>query len=86
MRETMRPYTFANGFTLPKGELIAVPISSIHRDESIYQNATEFDGFRFSNLRELEGESSKYHCSKTGTEFLSFGHGHHAWYDSVRQL
>ena len=80
----MRPYTFANGVTLPEGVLIAVPVGSVHGDESIYQNASEFDGFRFSKLRELDDEGGKHHCSKTGIEFLNFGHGHHAWYDHVR--
>jgi cytochrome P450 len=76
----MRDYTFADGTSIPKGARIVAPIRPIHFDESIYKDADKFDGFRFSDMRELEGESAKHHVSNTNLEFLHFGHGHHAWY------
>jgi cytochrome P450 len=81
-RQAMKPYTFSNGTTIPKGVLMASPMTAILKDESIYENPHVFDGFRFSNLRERQGESAKHHSSNTDIDFLPFGHGHHAWYPS----
>jgi len=77
-RKAMKPFTFSNGITISAGETVASPAGAIHMDDSIYENATEFDGFRFSRIREMEGESPKIHSVNTGTEFLTFGHGEHA--------
>lgn len=79
-RMAMIDYTFSDGTFIPKGTLLAAPVHPIVSDERIYSNPEVFDGFRFSNLREQEGESAKHHSSNTGTEYLHFGHGHHAWY------
>ena len=73
-------YTFADGTVIPKGTLLAAPLHPIQSDESIYSDPDVFDGFRFSNLRAVEGESAKHHSSNTATEYLHFGHGMHAWY------
>jgi cytochrome P450 len=80
----MRDYTFADGTTVPKGAIVVAPIMPIHFDERIYKDADKFNGFRFSDMRELEGESAKHHVSNTNPEFLHFGHGHHAWYQNSR--
>ena len=79
-RLAIKTYTFSDGTTIPKGTLLAAPLPPIQSDETIYSNPDLFDGFRFSNLREREGESAKHHCSNTATEYLHFGHGQHAWY------
>jgi hypothetical protein len=52
-------------------------------DEKTYPNALEFDGFRFSRMREQDGESAKHHSSNTSHDFLYFGHGQHAWYPTL---
>ena len=75
----MKPYTFANGVTIKKNQIIAAPIAAIHFDENIYENPGEFDGFRFSKMREQGIEKSKHYAVGTSTEFLIFGHGEHAW-------
>jgi len=49
-------------------------------DETVYEDAEKFDGFRFSKMREREGENAKHYSVNTGMEFLTFGHGKHAWY------
>jgi len=51
----------------------------IHKNESLYKDADQFDGFRFSKLREVE-HNAKYNASNTSLEYLQFGHGQHAWY------
>jgi cytochrome P450 len=75
-----KPYTFSNQVALPVGTRVAVPILPIHLDEKIYKNANEFDGFRFSRMRDEETETAKSYCVNTNTDFLAFGHGTHAWY------
>ena len=79
-RKALKPYTFSNGVKIPAGQYLAVPTSGIHMDESIYEDAEKFDGFRFSRMREREGEGPKHYSVNTATEFLTFGHGKHAWY------
>jgi cytochrome P450 len=81
----MQPFTFSNGITISPGETLASPAAAVHLDDSIYENAKEFDGFRFSALRELDGDSAKTYSVNTGTEFLTFGHGEHAWYQPNSQ-
>ena len=76
----MKPYRFSNGVLLPKGTMIGAPVGGIHMDDTIYKNAKEFDGFRFSKLREQYGDDPKYHSANTGYDYLHFGHGRRAWF------
>jgi len=66
---------------VPAGTFVAIPASAAHTDERIYPNANEFDGFRFSKLRETESGSmtSKHQAVSTSGEHLFFGFGQHAW-------
>jgi cytochrome P450 len=79
-RKVKQPFTFSNGVTIMPGETLAAPVGPIHFDDTVYDRALQFDGFRFSKMRERDGESAKVHSVNTGTEFLTFGHGEHAWY------
>ena len=76
----MKPYRFANGVLLPKGTMVGAPVGGIHMDDKIYKNAKEFDGFRFSKLREQYGDNPKYYSANTGYDYLHFGHGQRAWF------
>ena len=80
-RLALRPFTFSNGMTIPAGTLVAVPVSAAHRDERIYANPDEFDGFRFANLRESEGDDAagRHQMISTSTENLAFAVGRHTW-------
>jgi len=80
-RIALRPFTFSNGVTIPAGTLVAIPASAVHRDEKIYPNPDEFDGFRFAKLRESEGDSatSRYQAVSSSTEHLAFAVGKHTW-------
>jgi len=73
----MKRFEFSDGLVLFPGEILATGQGSVHMDPNIYANPTEFDGFRFSRMRD-EGESSKAYTTNTSTEFLTFGHGKHA--------
>jgi cytochrome P450 len=80
-RLTLRPFTFSNGMTIRAGTLVALPASAAHRDERIYPNPDEFDGFRFAKLRKSEGSNStgRYQAISTSSEQLAFGLGRHTW-------
>jgi cytochrome P450 len=75
----MKPFTFSDATVIPKGSFVVAPVAPIPMDESIYDKSNQFYGFRFSDLREGERESTGHNVSKTSLEFLHFGHGHHAW-------
>jgi len=50
-----------------------------HHDDEVYANAASFDPFRFSRLRTQEGLSTTNQLVNTNADYLSFGHGSHAW-------
>jgi cytochrome P450 len=77
----MKRFEFSDGLVLFPGEILATGQASVHMNPNIYANPTEFDGFRFSRMRE-EGKSSNIYTTNTSTEFLTFGHGKHAWYNT----
>lgn len=73
-------YTLSDGTRIPKGTFIESNLLALHRGESRYTNPDEFDGFRFCDTREEEGEgTAKGRFVTTGVDFLPFGHGRHAW-------
>ena len=76
----MKPFTFSNGVTVAPGITMGSPILPIHMDENIYSDPNSFDGFRFYRLKEQKGENAKQLCVNTNIDFLTFGHGTHAWY------
>ncbi|KAI9465132.1 cytochrome P450 [Lactarius psammicola] len=79
VRLTLRPFTFSNGVTVPAGALIALPSAAVHLDGEIFRNPEEFDGYRFSQLRERDGDAAVGHqATSTTPENLNFGYGRHA--------
>ncbi|KAF9486888.1 cytochrome P450 [Pleurotus eryngii] len=70
-------FTFSDGTHLPQGTFLACAAWSVHHEANIYPNPMEFDGFRFSNMREDEA-ATKHQIVNTTTEHLAFGHGRHA--------
>jgi cytochrome P450 len=81
VRLALRPFTFSNGVTIPAGTMVALPLFAIHRDEEIYPDAHKFDGFRFSKLRENEGDATaaRHQMVAVSAEYLTFGIGRHTW-------
>jgi cytochrome P450 len=79
-RLALRPFTFSNGVTIPKGTIVSIPASAIHMDENIYSNPEQFDGFRFSKARDMGGAITTIHSAvSTSPEYLAFGLGRHTW-------
>lgn len=79
-RYVKKDYTFSNGVTVPKGSFMAASAYSAHLDPGSYESAETFDPFRFSDIREDEKESTKHQMVATGSDYLPFGLGRHAWY------
>lgn len=79
-RYVFKPFTFSNGITIPKGSVIECASGAIHYDDEYHADAGVFDPFRWSKMRENEGEKTKHQMVSTEFEYLPFGHGRHAWY------
>jgi hypothetical protein len=81
LRKTLSPITLSDGAHIPRGAFVSSPTIPIQLDRDIYgPTAGEFDGFRFSNIREEEEEELLKHQAVTlKPEFLVWGLGKHAW-------
>lgn len=77
-RYVFKPFTFSNGITIPKGCVIECASGAIHYDDEYHADAGVFDPFRWSKMRENEGEKTKHQMVSTEFEYLPFGHGRHA--------
>ncbi|KAG2417906.1 hypothetical protein HFD88_001005 [Aspergillus terreus] len=64
-----------SGHTIPCGMRIMVRAHTLNLDPNLWPNPTRFDGFRFSKLREIPGNTFKYQHATTGTDNINFGHG-----------
>ncbi|TFY80430.1 hypothetical protein EWM64_g3585 [Hericium alpestre] len=92
-RKAMRSYTFRDGTTIPEGTMIAATQTATHLDEAYYLDPDEFDGYRFSKLREQavgkdqsnnsdeteqgQDEDWRHRLTGTGSGYLAFGGGRH---------
>lgn len=79
-RLALQDFTFSDGTLIPKGTLVLATSHAMHHDDAIYADADVFDPWRFANLR-ADGESTKHQMVNTSSNYISFGHGKHAWYD-----
>jgi len=80
-------FRFSNGTVLPSGAYVCVAARPIHYDESNYENAATFDGFRFARERAEhmahhdsndEQDIFKRQMISTAVDHLPFGTGKHA--------
>ncbi|KAK6815025.1 Cytochrome P450 monooxygenase aclB [Aspergillus parasiticus] len=71
-------FRFHDGLTLPKGTNIIAPALAIHHDPDNYEDAHQFDGFRFARYRQKQGENHRWLASTIDQKFLQFGYGNHA--------
>ncbi|KAF7378406.1 Cytochrome P450 monooxygenase 51 [Mycena sanguinolenta] len=78
VRLVTKDFSFSDGTTVPAGTLLAVPIFAEHHDEVNYSNAEVFDPFRFSRMREQDGEENKHQMVTPTLEYMTFGLGRHA--------
>ncbi|KAJ7660365.1 cytochrome P450 [Mycena polygramma] len=83
-------FKFSDGTTVPYNALLGVAGAPAHYDSANYENANQFDGFRFSRMREehrtvgTDGDDGatalkfNRHMVSTAHDHVVFGHGHHA--------
>lgn len=76
-RLTMAPIRMGEELTVPKGVTVYWNMHHVNESPEFHQgtNTTEFDGFRYSRLREEQGLSNKSLLAMTGVDHLLFGHG-----------
>lgn len=65
----------STGDVIPYGETICGPNHAINFSQSIYPDPHTFDGFRFSKLRTMPGNETKFQLISTSPESINFGHG-----------
>lgn len=79
-RKALVDYTLSDGTFLPAGTFVACNAISTHYDSANYEAPHEFRPFRFADVREESvEESTKHQMVATSNDYLSFGHGRHAW-------
>ncbi|OBZ79756.1 Ent-kaurene oxidase [Grifola frondosa] len=78
VRKALRDVTLSDGTRIPAGTLIAAASEAIHTDEANYAEPHVFNPFRFSDMRQVDGEGAKHQYVNTSVDYISFGHGRHA--------
>jgi len=78
-RKALKSFTFSDGTHIPVGTTVVVASTSMHHDEDIYTNAEAFNAFRFSDMLKEDGKSVRHPMDSTGSNYVPFGHGRHAW-------
>lgn len=78
MRKAMRQFVFSDGTVIPSGTHVVVASLPMHLDDEYFENASEFQPFRFSQRREDDIEDSKVLLASTSSSYIPFGYGPHA--------
>ncbi|KAF8178062.1 cytochrome P450 [Pholiota molesta] len=77
-RKALKDFKFSNGVTVPAGTHIAVASYETHVDGNLYSDPDKFEGLRFADKREEEGEGLKHQMVALSHEYVVFGTGRHA--------
>ncbi len=80
MRKILQDIHLSDGTFIPAETIVIVPSTATQLDEANYPNAAAFDPWRFYDMREEDGNSLKFQYTNTALDYISFGHGKHAWY------
>ncbi|KAJ5815383.1 hypothetical protein N7474_007160 [Penicillium riverlandense] len=67
----------SDGTVIPKGATIAVS-THVMGEDSIYPQASTYDGYRFYNKRQEPGNEHRFQLVTTTRDHFAFGHGVHA--------
>lgn len=79
-RKALKDVTLSDGTRIPRGTLVGAASRTAQRDSARYVAPDAFDPFRFARLREGGADAAvKYQLVNTSVDFLTFGHGKHAW-------
>ncbi|KAG7445281.1 cytochrome P450 [Guyanagaster necrorhizus] len=74
-RTTRKDFVFSDGTVVPAGYQIVVAALSTHTDEENYEDPLEFKPWRFSEMRQQEGEGIRHRMATPSLDFVFFGHG-----------
>jgi len=77
-RVAVRDTRLSDSTLIPKGTYVTVPSFAMYMDNNYYDNAKDFDAFRFSRKRGEAGQQTLHSFVQTTPSFLHFGHGKHA--------
>jgi len=76
-RMVLRDLTFSNGTVVPAGTIVGTASYGLHHDKAHYEDPETFRPFRFSDIREQDGESLKHQMVAIDPSFALFGGGRH---------
>lgn len=76
--KVMSDHTFSDGTKVAKGSWVMAPTSGIHRSEKLYTAPNIFNGYRFSDMRKVEGNATRFQNVSTSLQFVAWGHGQNA--------
>jgi cytochrome P450 len=96
-RMAVNDFTFSDGTKISPGTFVATAATAIHEDQEIYERPLDFNGLRFSAMREQRNDPNdldnfepdsdndwKHRLTGTSPHCLSFGGGRHLWQVRVR--
>lgn len=80
IRKTLKDWTLSDGTHIPVDSFIAIANHAMHKDEAQFPDAHTFKAFRFSEMRDGDGEldSIKHQMVSLDFDQIVFGHGRHA--------
>ncbi len=78
-RLALKDYVFKDGTFIPKGTFVSVAQRATHTERDYYENPYTFDPWRFSRIREEEGNARKQMATTASVDYVPFGLGKHAW-------
>lgn len=75
------------------GDWVGVPLRAVMRDECLFPDANEFQGFRFAPAKSIPSDLHYTPSSETGTEFTDlstpvgymWGAGNITWYANMER-
>ncbi|THC93378.1 hypothetical protein EYZ11_007135 [Aspergillus tanneri] len=77
VRVALEDVQLSDGLEIPKGTKTLVSCHNMW-DPDVYDNADEFNGYRFYKLRKLPGQENSAQLVSTSANHFGFGHGMHA--------
>ena len=75
----LEDFTFKDGTFIPKGTMVSVAQRATHTEAGYYDDPLTFDPWRFSRIREEEGNITKQMATTASVDYIPFGLGRHAW-------
>lgn len=68
-------FQFSVGPRIPQGTLVAISADRVNTDPNIYSEPFKFDAYRFSRMREQQGQEYKHQHVSTSQIELNFSYG-----------